>query len=294
MQAVPQPGLTKHQPRECEWPTCHVIYTPGPRTKGKPPQRFCSKSCATRARNAARYGSADPQHFIADRATRALAKARKRRLALNAAGYDGVTDDEIRDRDCWLCQLPVCLYGSRRIYRNRKYPDGRSPSIDHIVPISHGGSDTALNKRAAHLACNASRGNTPDDQGIIDFGADLDARPKRDRRPRYCDTCGERVTARRCPLHDPVRICTCGKVIKNARTNSTTCASCIVAQRSKPKRPRNPACRVPGCNAKGTFGRGCCAPHYHRLKRYGDVFADVPLAQTRRERLAVAATVRAK
>ncbi len=276
--------MSKREPRECEWPDCHVIYTPGSRTRGKPPQRFCSKSCATSWRNSQGRLAQAPEQ----RATKALAKARKRRMWLNAAGYDGVTDDEVRDRDRWICG--ICR---KRIGKTYKYPHLRSPSIDHIVPLSHGGSDTALNKRAAHLGCNMARGNTPDLQGILDFGADLEARPRPERRPRYCDICGERITARRCPLHDPIRICMCGSVIKKARANSTTCASCITARHLKPKRPRGQTCRVTGCSAKGSFGRGCCAPHYHRLNRYGDVFADIPLASTREERLATARAIRA-
>jgi 5-methylcytosine-specific restriction endonuclease McrA len=68
--------------------------------------------------------------------------------------WDGVTDAEIMERDRWRCG--IC---GKRIGKSYKYPHPRSKSIDHIVPLSQGGSDTAANKRAAHLDCNRRRMN---------------------------------------------------------------------------------------------------------------------------------------
>lgn len=39
----------------------------------------------------------------------------KKRLKRKRRGYDGVTDEQIYDRDGWQCQLPECLC-----------PDGRA------------------------------------------------------------------------------------------------------------------------------------------------------------------------
>lgn len=33
------------------------------------------------------------------------------------------------------------------------------PSVDHVIPRSHGGSDDIDNLRPAHMLCNATRGN---------------------------------------------------------------------------------------------------------------------------------------
>ena len=70
--------------------------------------------------------------------------------------FDGVTDEQIWERDGWVCQIPGC---GNAIRRDVRHPDPDSASIDHIVPFSLGGTDIAPNKRAAHLACNVRRGN---------------------------------------------------------------------------------------------------------------------------------------
>jgi 5-methylcytosine-specific restriction endonuclease McrA len=35
------------------------------------------------------------------------------------------------------------------------------PSLDHIVPVSLGGTHTWANVQLAHLRCNVSKGNRP-------------------------------------------------------------------------------------------------------------------------------------
>ena len=39
------------------------------------------------------------------------------------------------------------------------WPDRRSPSVDHVVPLSRGGDDTLANVKLSHLTCNLSKGN---------------------------------------------------------------------------------------------------------------------------------------
>lgn len=102
-----------------------------------------------------------------DRATRRTARSRARRLR-HAETWDGVGDEEILDRDGWRCQIPGCK--RRPIRRDLKYPHPRSKSIDHVIPLSLGGDDTAVNKRAAHLGCNIARGNRAGSEQIALFG----------------------------------------------------------------------------------------------------------------------------
>lgn len=88
-------------------------------------QRFCKPKCAFlfhgRARqNRSRTGAASP-YF----------------------------DREIFERDgwmCWLCNEPVDPSLSRK--------DRRGATIDHVIPLSRGGSDEADNVRLAHWGCN--------------------------------------------------------------------------------------------------------------------------------------------
>lgn len=62
--------------------------------------------------------------------------------------------DAIGDRDGWCCG--ICL---KRIDRALPWPDPQSPSLDHVVPLSKGGTHTAANVRITHLRCNVARGN---------------------------------------------------------------------------------------------------------------------------------------
>ena len=100
-----------------------------------------------------------------------------------------------------------CLYRSRIVNPKYKYPDQRSASIDHIVPLSLGGDDTAFNKRAAHLGCNMARGTgRPDEQMTLDFCVDVEITPRKRGKP--CATCGA-IPGGDCKLHMPVHYSTC-------------------------------------------------------------------------------------
>jgi hypothetical protein len=76
---------------------------------------------------------------------------------LHQVTWDGVTDEQILERDRWMCW--ICR---KRIGKKFRYPSPRSASIDHELPLSLGGDDTAFNKRAAHLGCNMARGAARD------------------------------------------------------------------------------------------------------------------------------------
>jgi len=86
------------------------------------------------------------------RRMRDAVRSRRRRLR-HALTWDGVSDNEILERDGWRCG--VC---HKKINPELKYPHLKSRSVDHVIPLSEGGDDTAINKRAAHLRCNLSRG----------------------------------------------------------------------------------------------------------------------------------------
>jgi 5-methylcytosine-specific restriction endonuclease McrA len=83
----------------------------------------------------ARTGKAKPDHY-SSRAYWALRKAVK-----------------AQEPRCAICGLPWDPAAPPR--------SGRSFALDHIVPISLGGSLTdRANARASHLSCNSRRGNT--------------------------------------------------------------------------------------------------------------------------------------
>jgi len=140
-------------PRICE--LCEEAYVPKWNPRPGTQQRFCSKSCTRAWQNGARPPYTR-QADIGDAAMRKKARCRARHLR-HAQTWDGITDEEILERDGWRCQIPGCK--RRPIRKDAAYPHPRSKSIDHIVPLSLGGDDTAVNKRAAHLGCNLARSN---------------------------------------------------------------------------------------------------------------------------------------
>jgi 5-methylcytosine-specific restriction endonuclease McrA len=117
---------------------------------GRPDQRWCSKSCAQAWRNGARPPYSKRVAVGMARKT----ELRRIRSQRRQETWDGVTNEQIFERDRWRCG--IC---GQRISKSLKYPHPRSKSIDHVVPLVEGGDDTAANKRASHLGCNRRRMN---------------------------------------------------------------------------------------------------------------------------------------
>lgn len=104
--------------------------------EGKPRQKYC-KPCAIDAHKEAKYRCS-------------VAYKHNLRMA-TLEEFDRV---EIYERDNWTCSL--C---QESIDRQLQYPDPDSVSIDHILPISLGGTHSRDNVAAAHLGCNIRKGN---------------------------------------------------------------------------------------------------------------------------------------
>lgn len=78
----------------------------------------------------------------------------KRKSLKRAVAYEHIDRDTVFARDNYICQL--C---SKPIDRNAKWPDSLFATLDHIVPLSKGGSHTYSNVQTAHLKCNCIKGN---------------------------------------------------------------------------------------------------------------------------------------
>lgn len=74
----------------------------------------------------------------------------KRRVQLSGGRYQRFTRREIFRRDRFTCML--CL---RPLAMNASAPHPDSPTLDHRIPLSRGGSHSRQNVQAAHFHCNS-------------------------------------------------------------------------------------------------------------------------------------------
>jgi len=84
---------------------------------------------------------------------------RKRRALRFNNGHKPYSDNYIFERDGWRCG--IC---GRKINKKLKWPNPLSASIDHIIPLSNGGSDSPVNLQATHLRCNQGKNNRNGEQ----------------------------------------------------------------------------------------------------------------------------------
>lgn len=139
------------------------------RAAGGRRRRTCSPDCAARVRSrgvsetderpCSRCGIQivmAPRRYCPEcKAAIGQARARRKNAVRRGAAAVGrtLTIAELGERDRWRCHL--CL---RRVSRTFKSPHPRSPSFDHLIPVSDGGTDAPENLRLAHRWCNSSRG----------------------------------------------------------------------------------------------------------------------------------------
>lgn len=239
-------------PQVCE--LCECTYVPKFRSRPGTRQRWCSKSCTRAWANGARPPY---ERQAVTGMARKVALSRARRLR-HAQTWDGITDEEILERDGWRCQIPGCT--RRPIRKDAKYPHPRSKSIDHIVPLSLGGDDIAANKRAAHLGCNVARGNRMAVEQLPLFGSIRDA-------PLATVTAGERAVM----FQRRKRSCGCGAIPLEGRKFCQDCldrrAAEAEARRAERAGPTSPVhyyvCRYCGdlktCKRTGQLREVCPA-----------------------------------
>lgn len=85
---------------------------------------------------------------------RRKANYHKRRALKHGTQVEDLQPVDIYERDVWLCGL--CM---TPVDPDCAWPDPMSPSLDHIKPLSLGGTHTYENVQLAHLVCNVSKGN---------------------------------------------------------------------------------------------------------------------------------------
>jgi 5-methylcytosine-specific restriction endonuclease McrA len=81
-------------------------------------------------------------------------KAHRRRARIEEREYENFTSTQILEKSNGLCG--IC---GKPIDPKARKPDFNCLSLDHIIPISKGGTHTLANVQAAHLICNIAKGN---------------------------------------------------------------------------------------------------------------------------------------
>lgn len=162
----------EHEPRRCT--QCGTSYRP---KQLHSTAAFCSRSCKDSAKNAAsaerrraskpiericvHCGAVLPQSkrvdamFCSEECNSAAhALKRKLRARGDVTEEPGYVRLQIAERDRWRCG--IC---GGAVSKTKRWPEPQAGSLDHIVPVSEGGSSDKSNLRLTHLVCNLRRGN---------------------------------------------------------------------------------------------------------------------------------------
>lgn len=138
--------------RTCALVECVVVFVPK-----RHAQRCCSEKHGklhynreARADGRQAMNTGDP----AKRRARLRKKTQLRRALTRTSEAELIDRDLVGARDSWKCG--ICR---RKVNQALAYPHRRSASLDHVVPLSQGGSHTYANVRISHLGCNHARGN---------------------------------------------------------------------------------------------------------------------------------------
>lgn len=191
-------GNRKHEPITGECAVCGAAFNRRDRSGGKDAHKCCSRECGFEYLRATPWREPRPPHsrvsyrqckaceqwFTRNPSHRLLAycsiecrtRANVKRQSAKVLGLYYTSRNELPDRDtataaralrnlidylavrdsfrCGICRRKVDV-------SLRSGPSGsdRGPSVDHIVPRSHGGSDSLANLRLSHWGCNRARKN---------------------------------------------------------------------------------------------------------------------------------------
>jgi 5-methylcytosine-specific restriction endonuclease McrA len=122
--------------------------------------RFCNDCASVRIKAKTKQNHkvkmlTDEKYRLKQNAERAKQRHKRRTLQSNGELIDLY---ELAERDQWQCKL--C---NKPISKDAKHYKGNpnlcGPSLDHIIPVSKGGSHTWSNVQLAHFMCNSLRGN---------------------------------------------------------------------------------------------------------------------------------------
>ena len=133
-------GLTVTQVKPCE--ECGL--------EGLWKQKFCSAKCQKIS-----YKRTDTYAF--QRRVSSRRGDTKRRLRLSTQFIEDVDSLVMAERDNWVCH--IC---SGQIDQSLKYPNRYSLSVDHVIPLSKGGTHGYDNCKSSHWICNVLKSDKVD------------------------------------------------------------------------------------------------------------------------------------
>lgn len=117
------------------------------------------KGRATKRRKQKKWLATEAGRFARDKyrkSEKGLEKNRqmshKRRLRVETLSSDSFTSLDVFQRDNWIC----CLCGEE-IDKKLKFPHPRAATLEHLTPLSRGGTHTLENVSCAHFSCNAQK-----------------------------------------------------------------------------------------------------------------------------------------
>jgi len=143
---VPKPEKTERQLRVFTCLTCKSTR----KEKTGHWKKYCSPIC-TPKRPRSKTNKNSPSYKKAKKAWRLKRKAIER----GATIAEKFHPFEIFDRDGWRCQ--ICGTKTPKALRGTYKPN--APELDHIVPISKGGSHSKSNSQTSCRRCNAEKSN---------------------------------------------------------------------------------------------------------------------------------------
>lgn len=98
-----------------------------------------------------RFVSSKAAKYCSDRCTNRTT-AHKRRVTKRGAFVEDVAPSVVYARDNYTCHL--C---GGTLDMGAASPQPKSPTLDHVVPLSRGGTHSYANVKAAHFRCNVSK-----------------------------------------------------------------------------------------------------------------------------------------
>jgi len=154
--AVATPWRTILNWVSCDWCSTPIVGNRGRKTCSYCRLAYSYRSCAVKFGICRRCGSPFTMHRMGPTALR-CSPCRDIHLWEQKTRYKKVSKlvDYLGHRDAWRCG--ICHRSvSRSIYDSQ---NPMSKSVDHIIPVSQGGTDDPANLRLAHLGCNMRRSN---------------------------------------------------------------------------------------------------------------------------------------